>query len=342
MTEGPVFSRAGGRQGHFLSWAPFSRRTETLAAEFGLGATFLVTPWPKRPWTVPFKYPWQALRTVRVLRGAAPMDELWIMDPPSPLVAIAGRWARRHAVPLVVDMHTAAFFAREWRLLRPVELPWLRAAAAVVVTNDELAAQVRAWGARAFVLPDPVPAPLDDDGERVDPGLVTVVATYSKDEPLEVLPAVAASLPGVRFAVTGAPRGDLSGWPANLTATGFLSDADYWRQLRRSAAVAVLTTRPATLLSGGYESMAVGRPLVVSDHEVLRRYFGDAAVYTGVDSGQMVEAVSGALARQEELAARIGALRRVREDEWKRAAGRLGALLGRPGDMARSTSVRGS
>ena len=116
---------------------------------------------------------------------------------------MAGWWARRRGVPFVVDMHTVAFFAREWRLLRPVELPWLRAAAAVIVTNDELAAQVRAWGARAFVLPDPLPAPPAGLDAYVEPGLVTVVATYSKDEPLEILPAVAESLPDVRFAVTG-------------------------------------------------------------------------------------------------------------------------------------------
>ena len=132
----------------------------------------------------------------------------------------------------------------------------------------------------------------------MEPGLVTVVATYSKDEPLGILPAVAERLPDVRFAVTGAPRGDLGGWPANLTATGFLSDDDYWRQLARSAAIVVLTTRPATLLSGGYEAMAVGRPLVISDHGVLRDYFADAAVYTGAASGPLSEAVSRALAQR--------------------------------------------
>ena len=316
------------RRGLFLSWAPFSRRTETLAAEFGLDARFMVTPWPKRPWTAPVKYPWQALRTAQALSGAG-VGELWIMDPPSPLVTMAGAWARRHGVPIVVDMHTVAFFAREWRLLRPVELPWLRTAAAVIVTNDELAAEVRAWGARAFVLPDPLPAPPAGLDACVEPGLVTVVATYSKDEPLGILPAVAERLPDVRFAVTGAPRGDLGGWPANLTATGFLSDDDYWRQLARSAAIVVLTTRPATLLSGGYEAMAVGRPLVISDHHVLRDYFADAAVYTGAASGPLSEAVSRALAQERELAARITALRVVREAEWRRAAGRLRALLGR-------------
>jgi glycosyltransferase involved in cell wall biosynthesis len=319
--------RDGGR-GLFLSWAPFSRRTETLAAAFGLDARFMVTPWPKRPWTAPVKYPWQALRTAQELSRAR-ASELWIMDPPSPLVTMAGAWARRRGVPFVVDMHTVAFFAREWRLLRPVELPWLRTAAAVVVTNDELAAEVRAWGARAFVLPDPLPEPPAGLDAGVEPGLVTVVATYSKDEPLGILPAVAERLPDARFAVTGAPRGDLSSWPANLTATGFLSDDEYWRQLARSVAIVVLTTRPATLLSGGYEAMAVGRPLVISDHDVLRDYFADAAVYAGAASGPLSDAVSRALAQEAELAARITGLRRVREDDWRHAAGRLRALLGR-------------
>ena len=40
---------------------------------------------------------------------------------------------------------------------------------------------------------------------------MTVVATYSKDEPLWLLPEVAQRRPDVRLAVTGAPRGDLLG-----------------------------------------------------------------------------------------------------------------------------------
>ncbi len=335
MSTGPAPGGGPDRRGGgvFVSWAPFSRRTETLAQAFDLDLTFLKTPWPKRPWTTPVKYPWQAVRTVRELDARDP-GELWVMDPPSLLVAIAGGWAGRHRAPLVVDMHTVAFFAREWRYLRPLEAPALRAAAAVVVTNEGLAREVRGWGARAFVLPDPLPAvPAGVGGlaDPVDPGLVTVVATYSKDEPLELLPAVAESLPQLRFAVTGAPRGDLGRWPANLTPTGFLSDREYWRQLARSAVVVVLTTRPATLLSGGYEAVALGRPLVTSDHAVLRDYFGQAALYAPADSRQLSAAVGEAVARGSELAEGIVALRAVREAGWDRAAARLRAVLGRAG-----------
>jgi len=314
--------------GRFVSWAPFSRRTETLAQEFNLDLNFVSTPWPKRPWVTPAKYPWQTAATAALLRRTAP-QELWVMDPPSPLVALAGSWAARHGVPLVVDMHTVAFTAREWELLRPVELPALQRARLVVTTSRRLAERVQAWGAHAFVLPDPVPQAPDASHEPVDPMLVTVVATYSKDEPLRILPDVARRLPSVRIAVTGSPRGNLSSWPANLRPTGFLSDDEYWRQLARSAVVVVLTTRRDTLLSGGYEALALGRPLVTSDHAVLREYFGDSAIYAAVDGASVAAAVSTALAAGDDLTARMGVLRRAREAEWRDAAQCLRAAIGR-------------
>jgi glycosyltransferase involved in cell wall biosynthesis len=140
---------------------------------------------------------------------------------------------------------------------------------------------------------------------------------------------VARALPDVRFAVTGRPRGDLSAWPPNLTPTGFLSDVDYWRQLARSAAIAVLTTRPETLLSGGYEALVLGRPLVTSDHAALRGYFGDAAVYAHAEAASLAGAVRAALDGADDYARRLGVLAERRRAEWEAAAGELRARLGR-------------
>lgn len=318
----------GAQAGLFVSWAPFSRRTETLARLFDLDLRFVSTPWPKRPLAVPVKYPWQAAATVLLLRGDR-RRELWVMDPPSLLVAMAGVAARRNHRALVVDMHTVAFYAREWELLRPLEMLALRRAAAVIVTNEALAARVRAWGARAFVLPDPLPEPPDGLGVPGAGGEVTVVATYSKDEPLYLLPEVARRLPEVSFAVTGEPHGDLSAWPQNLRSTGFLSDDDYWRQLQGSASVVVLTTRPDTLLSGAYEALVLARPLVTSDQEVLRGHFDEAAAYAAETAESLAGAVAATLAEGAALSARLEVLRGTRAAEWQRAAGRLRAALGR-------------
>lgn len=309
-------------RGLFLSWAPFSRRTQTLAERFDLNARQVSAPWFKRPLFVPLKYPFQALRTVRLLRAEAP-GEVWVMDPPAPAVVVAWWYCRRHRVPLVVDMHTVGFYARSWRAVRLLEIPFLRSAAANLVTNRELARRVRGWGCRAFVLPDPLPMPPSDLDDATDRDTVTIVATFSEDEPIDLLPEVARALGDLRLFVTGRPRQETSRWPANLEPTGFLDDRDYWRQLRRSQVVVVLTTRPNTLLSGGYETLSLGRPLVVSDHEVLRDYYGAAAVYvpstaTGIAAG-IREAVDGALGferRMVDLAVRQAAA-------WERDAATL-------------------
>lgn len=316
-------------RGTFVSWAPFSRRTETLAAAFDLDLRFVTTPWPKRPLTVPLKYPYQAAATVAALARAGE-GEFWVMDPPLPAVALVAAAAWRRRAALVVDMHTVAFYAREWRLLRPLELPALRHAAAVIVTNESLAVQVRRWGARAVVLPDPLPEPPPAAlAVTSEPDLVTVVATYSKDEPLEVLPALARQLPEVRFAVTGSPRGDLSAWPSNLTPTGFLADDAYWLQLAQSAVIVVLTTRPDTLLSGGYEALVLARPLVTSDHAALRGYFGEAALYARAEPASLAKAVRRALDERAAYGSRIGALADERRADWRAAADGLRLALGR-------------
>ena len=104
----------GARAGLFVSWAPFSRRTETLARRFDLDLRFVSTPWPKRPLTIPIKYPWQTAATARLLRGDR-HRELWVMDPPSPLVALAGVAAGRRRMPLVVDMHLSLIHISEPR-----------------------------------------------------------------------------------------------------------------------------------------------------------------------------------------------------------------------------------
>ncbi len=140
----------------------------------------------------------------------------------------------------------------------------------------------------------------------------------------------------MRFAVTGRPRGDLSAWPPNLTPTGFLSDVAYWRQLARSAAVAVLTTRPETLLSGGYEALVLGRPLVTSDHAALRGYFGDAAVYAHAEPASLAGAVRTALDGADDYA---GRLRRACGTAARRVGGGRRRAARAPGEDAVSGLV---
>ena len=252
------------------------------------------------------------------------------MDPPVPAVLTAWLYCRRRSRPLVVDMHTVGFYDPKWRALRRLEMPALRQAASNVVTNAELAGRVRAWGCPVAILTDPLPMPPDLSGVEPEPGTATIIATFSKDEPITLLPEVASALRDVRFFVTGRPRLDTTTWPANLVATGFLSDTDFWRRLAASAVIVVLTKRPNTLLSGAYEALSLRSPLVVSDHAVLREYFEDAVVYVHDDVAGIAAGVREALARTAELAERSAALAARREAEWASTAERLLAVVRGP------------
>jgi len=315
------------RPGVFVTWAPVSRRTQTLAARLGLEQARVSAPWFKRPLFAPLKYPVQIARTWQLLRRVRPA-EVWVMDPPAPAVLVAWAYCRLEPATQVVDMHTVGFYDLKWRVLRLLEWPALRDAAVNLVTNRRLADRLRSWHCRAAVLTDPLPTPPEDIDDPVEKGAVTVVATYSADEPIHELPSVARSLSEVTMYVTGHPLVDTSRWPHNLVPTGFLDDAEYWHRLASSEVVVVLTTRPDTLLSGGYEALAVGRPVVVSGQAVLRERFGDAAVYVSDDADGIAAGIRVALAAADDYAARSRRLAVRWEDEWQKSAAQLLRSLG--------------
>ena len=97
--------------GVFVSWAPFSRRTQTLSRRLGLEAVQVQAPWFKRPVYAPLKYPIQLLRTAVFLARRRPR-QVWVMDPPAPAVMLA--W-----LTLPAARHASGGRHAHGRLLRP-------------------------------------------------------------------------------------------------------------------------------------------------------------------------------------------------------------------------------
>ena len=200
--------RGGVSEGLFLSWAPFSRRTETLAEVFGLDLRFVSSPVAEAAAHCAAQVPRADGAYRRACWASERPASLWVMDPPSPARRAGRLHARRRGE------RRSSSTCTPWRSTRraggccaQLELPALRAARAAIVTNEALAARLRRWGAPAFVLPDPLPRPVVDPAWTVEPGAVTVVATFSPDEPLDLLPEVAARCPELTFYVTGHAEG---------------------------------------------------------------------------------------------------------------------------------------
>ena len=79
--------------------------------------------------------------------------------------------------------------------------------------------------------------------------------------------------------------------PDNVVFTGFVSYGDYVSLLRHVDAVIVLTNRDKTMLSGAFEALAVGKPLITSNWNCLMQYYSKGAICIDNSTAQIKEAI---------------------------------------------------
>jgi glycosyltransferase involved in cell wall biosynthesis len=263
-----------------LTWID-QRRTEELCAALDLPLVVL-----KSRWRGPLRYLLLCARTVNVLvRSRA---RVLLVQNPSLVLAILALLLRPLlGYRLVVDAHNEAVepYINRQRWVRTLSRWVIRRADLTIVSNRQLAALVDGWRGRAFTLPDPIPVPPPAGPARTLEGAfnVVLIATHAPDEPVaQIFEAVRGS--DIRLYVTGNPRrmaAEVAARaPANVRFTGFLPDADYWALLRAADAVIDLTLMADCLVSGAYEALAVGTPMLLSDNRASMELFGGAAAFT--------------------------------------------------------------
>ncbi len=319
----------------FIVWGPPSHgpRTKVFARALGIEPVFVYSTTRRGLLIAPWKYAYQAVATLLLLRRRRP-TVVFVQSPPSfaPLVVwlytaiVGGRF--------LVDAHSGAFDSRVWA--RPA---WLhrfvaRRAVATVVTNEHHRDLLSAQGARAVIIRD-VPttfvlgSPPDlDDGFRI-----MAVNTFAPDEPVGELVAAAAELPTVSFYLTGDPARPGFVAPAvippNVHFTGFLPDDEYFGLMHACDAVLCLTTREHTMQRGACEALSMGVPIVTSDTALLRTYFRRGTVHVRSDRAAIRRGVAAMVADHERLAQEIRELQTAQRDEWETAVSELTGLLQR-------------
>jgi glycosyltransferase involved in cell wall biosynthesis len=314
-----------------VAWAPYSRRSEMFARELGGPLHCIHYLRFRSPPHAPVKYVLQAIETLRVLFTERP-QAVHVQNPPFVCGLVVAIYCRLTGSRFVTEFHTAAF-GRAWRFALPVQKWLAREAVTNIVTDDHWAQVVRSWGGHAIVMYD---AFLDlPPGEpfAVRNGCnVAFLGTFAQDEPIEALLEAAALLPDVHFYVTGdttkADQEVLASASDNVTFTGFLDpNGAYLGLLRAVDAVVVLTTRDSTLQLAGCEAIAVGKPLVTSDFEYLRTLFEKAAVYVAPNVWSIRDGIAELLARKEQVAREVVAVRTKRREEWKEGMRELDELV---------------
>lgn len=328
----------------FLSWAPFCSRSDNIARELG-GSSFMIYHafWGSNYLTIALKYASQALATLRLLFKMRPTC-VFVMSPPPVASLAVWLYARLCRVPFIIDAHTAAFADARWRSVEFLQRHVSRQALTTLVTNTHWQSLVHSWGARSDILPDvpvtfPEPVPIE-----LGPGFhVTVVSTFTFDEPTEIVFEAARRVPEVSFHMTGDHRrlspAAARVKPPNVRLTGFLPDAEYAALLQSSHAVMSLTTLDHTMQRGAYEAAYLGKPIITSNFGLLRSAFFKGAVFVDNDAQSMargVQEMRAAIARYEREARELAREKLVR---WESVKAALESLVTRAEAQNRSTKT---
>ncbi|MBW1782866.1 MAG: glycosyltransferase, partial [Deltaproteobacteria bacterium] len=196
-------------------------------------------------------------------------------------------------------------FYSSHNILSPIYAAIQHKADLTIVTNDKLSTLVKENGGSPFVLEDKIPhfrrchpIPLKGDHN------VVFVCSFEKDEPyLEIIQAARLIDLSISLYITGpyqkAGRDMLDQAPPNVVFTGFLSDQDYVDLLYSCDAVIDLTVMQNCLVCGAYEAVALGKPVILSGTEALKKYFSKGAVYTENRPWEIAAAIMHALKNRE-------------------------------------------
>jgi len=315
-----------------ISWAPYSRMSQTFARELGGALHCIHYLRFQSPPHAPLKYILQAVRTLVVLFRERPRA-VHVQTPPFVAGLIVDLYCRLSGAKFVLHYHSAAF-GRIWKWALPFQKYIARRATTNIVTNSHWAEIVQGWGGHTLVMVDPYLDLPQGEPFHVKPGFnVAFVSTFAQDEPLDAVLEAAALLPDVSFYITGDKRKKPASFfedaPANVTFTGFLDpDKQYPGLLRAVDAVMVLTTRNHTLQLGGCEAIAVGKPLVTSDWPYLHEVFPKGTVYVTDSAESIRDGVLQLRKNYDRLAEEIVALRQESQQEWNARLAQLKQLTG--------------
>lgn len=333
MTDNP-FSAFADRS-LFLVWGPPSHgpRSQVFARELGIRELHFLQVTTRRGFlSALFKYPLLAARTLGLLLRKRPRL-VFVQSPPGLAVLFVALYCLLSGSRYIVDAHSAALLLPYWTRPRWFWALLARHALATIVTNEHFAQTLAGWKARALVLRD-IPTSFPQGASYPLNGSfnVTVVNTFSDDEPLEQVLQAAQGLEGVRFHITGkvsrANPGLVNNAPSNVNFTDFLSTEQYYALMRGSQAVMCLTTRDHTMQRGACEALSLGRPIVTSHWPLLREYFHQGTVHVDNTSKGIRDGVSEMKANYETYLRGIRAMQVSQQAEWQARLGELAALVG--------------
>ena len=315
-----------------IAWAPRIRHVEDYSKRLNATLYNIHYLLPQRPFLAPIKYPPQCLKTWLVLLRQRPLAVYVFISPViAALCVFIYCWFAN--VPFIMDVGAHAIISRKWAWSLPL-LRFLSRKARVNIVDQEGFRQLfESWGAKTLLLERP---PIGVKNDQIplpekQHFRITLISTFSYDEPIEPVLDAAEQLKEIEFYILGdtkkARRNILDKAPSNVMFTGYLKGDDYWELLASSQAVMALTTASNSLLSGAVEGMVSGKPLILSSQPALKEYFEKGVVFVEHTVDSIVEGIQIVKAHQCDFKEQIVELSLEKRERWDNEFQKIWTLL---------------
>ncbi len=318
----------GERGRVFVAWTGISRRSEQIAEKLNM-SYFRFDRSSGNAIRRSCKLLTNCLRTLLLLFRVKPKTVFTYHV--HPLISCIGMiYKSISGCRLVCDLHTGAFMDYHIFPLNILNYYVWQRADRILLHNREsgkyLRSKHRLLAQKIFVLEDPIPVFKKNDETlagkwNVDSISGVMISRFRPDEPIEAFLKAAGNFPTTKFFLTG--RSEAARFPIhelvpqNVNLTGFIPDNEYITLLRSVNFIIVLTDWEMTLVSGGYETLAVKKPLIVSDTRTLRDYFSKHAVYTDNSPDGISQAIAKLIENLDYYESLIEELSRQKKEEWE-------------------------
>jgi len=266
-----------------------------------------------------FRYMIQGADTYKKLRKLRPQI-IFVQNPPILAVLVVYIYCLLNRVSYTIDSHTA-FLDKKW-----AHFHWLqkflshRAILNTFHNYRNLEFAQKKWGienGRVLQFYNPKSDEILDNNEKLPDfiskklagqlGLkIFMVNRFAGDDAWKEVIETAKLMPENLFFITG-DYTKMSGleYPKNVVLTGYINHKKFMKLMDRCDVVLALTKRKDTVLWSIRETMALKKPFVTTDNEVLRHYFSEVALFSDMASDSLKEKIEEAWNRRFEIKGKI-------------------------------------
>jgi len=305
----------------WISWESGSSiRSKVLAKEMN-AIFFTFTLFEDAKYLSAFRYAAAILNSFFTILKERP--KILVVQNPSVVLSYFSSVAKKiFGYYLIIDLHT--------HYINPVGIKKifmnflneysLRRANLIIVTNEYYRNKINNKSQNEiFVLPDKIPdfeyefRKIELKGENN----ILFICNFSEDEPWEKVIETSKYLDkDTVIYISGKNKYHIKDIPSNIILTGFMPDEGYQNMLRSADIVMVLTTQENCLVCGGYEAVAAEKPLILSDHKVLREYFNKGTVFTKNHAVNIADSINLMIEKKAKYLNDIIILKREIKKEW--------------------------